>query len=462
VAKQLQPSVRDPFTALERRAVAALGSIFALRMFGLFLIVPVFALYAEGLAGTTPLLVGLALGAYGLTQALLQIPYGLASDRFGRKPLIALGLVVFAAGSIVAAASDSIYGVIVGRALQGTGAIAAVVLATVADLTRESQRTKAMAVIGVSIGATFMVSLILGPVLQGLVGVRGIFLLTALLAGAGLVALFVTVPTPHRAAGTGNEPPLRAQFAQVVRDTGLLRLNLGIFLLHLTLTALFVVVPLELVGQGLPASGHWRIYLPVIVLSVVGMVPLVFLSGRPGLLRPVMAVAVGMLATALTLLAAGHGHFAWLVFALWVYFLGFNVLEALLPSLVSRLAPPRAKGAAIGVYNSSEFLGAFLGGAIGGFLHGQFGVGAVFSGCAVMILGWLAVVLASPAPRLLDSLQISVGRCGEADAKALAERFAAVPGVVEAVVVAEEGVVYLKVDRRVVDPGQLEALAGAA
>jgi len=461
VAKRPHNLVRDPFSALERRAVTALGSIFALRMFGLFLIVPVFALYAQGLAGSTPLLVGLALGAYGLTQALLQIPYGLASDRFGRKPMLVIGILVFAAGSIVAAVADSIHGVILGRALQGAGAIAAVVLALVADLTRESQRTKAMAVIGVTIGATFMVSLILGPVLQGLMGVRGIFWLTAALAGAALVALHVAVPTP-RVAVRRDEAPLRQQFGRVVRDPGLLRLDLGIFLLHLSLTALFVVVPLVLVEQGYAASGHWRIYLPVIVLSVVGMVPLVYLSSRPGLLRPVMATAVALLALALGMLALRHTRFVWLVFALWVFFLGFNVLEAMLPSLVSRLAPPQAKGAAIGVYNSAEFLGAFLGGAMGGFLHGRFGVGAVFAGCAVLVVGWLAVVLASPAPQLLESLQISVGRRAEPDAQVLAERLAAVPGVVEAVVVGDEGVAYLKIDRRQLDTGELEAVAGPA
>ncbi len=447
-------------TSIERRTVATLAGVFSLRLFGLFLILPVFVLYAEELEGNTPFLMGVALGAYGLTQALFQIPYGLASDRFGRKPMIAMGLLIFAAGSVVAAMSDSILGVIVGRALQGAGAIAAVVIALVADLTREDQRTKAMALIGMTIGITFLASLILGPLLNGWIGVKGIFWLTAVLAVLGIVVSGYWVPTPVAGLRHRDVQPVPAQFLRVLKDAGLLRLDLGIFVLHFVLTALFVVVPLALVHEaGLATDLHWRIYLPVLLLSVVAMIPLLFLSARRHLMRWVFAIGVALLLGAQGVFYLGYQSLAGLAFALWAFFVGFNLLEALLPSLVSRMAPADSKGTAIGVYNSFEFFGVFLGGTLGGYVRGAYGLNAVFILSGVVLAVWLVVVITAPVPRLLETHLLKVGPQPPAEARALAERLAAIPGVSEAIVIAEEGVAYLKVDTGVVDTAMLDEYA---
>lgn len=456
------PSKRTlkPMNALERRAVAGLTSIFALRLLGLFLILPVFALYAEQLEGHTPFLVGLALGIYGLTQAVLQIPFGLASDRFGRKPVIALGLAVFAAGSMVAATSDSILGVILGRALQGAGAISAAVIATVADLTREDQRTKAMAVVGVTIGASFIVSLIAGPLLNTAIGVPGIFWLTAVLAAGGIVLLFLWVPTPVPETAHHESPPLPAQFLEVLRDTRLLRLDLGIFFLHSVLMALFVAVPLALVEfAGWPSSRHWQVYTPVMLVSVLCMLPLIWLAERRGRLRQVFTLAVFTLLVSQGLLYTGHTLLAGIVAGLVVFFIAFNLLEALLPSLVSRAAPRKSRGTALGVYSTFEFLGAFVGGAAGGFLHGWYGLTAVFVFSAALLLVWWWLALTAPPLPPLTMRLIRIGRRPPEEARALARELAAIRGVAEATVIAEEGIAYLKVDEHRLDGQALERYA---
>jgi MFS family permease len=458
--KERHAVAKNSMTTLERRSVTTLASVFSLRMFGLFLILPVFSLYAEDLKGHTPFLIGMALGAYGLTQAILQIPYGLASDRFGRKPMIILGLLVFAIGSAVAAMSTTILGVILGRALQGAGAIAAVVIALTADLTREEQRTKAMAMIGVTIGMTFLVSLMVAPVLNLWVGVPGIFWLTAALALVGILVVAVAVPAPVSARHHRDVQPVPAQFGRVLRDGNLLRLDLGIFLLHFALTALFVAMPLALVEWGgLPKEAHWKVYVPVIILSVVGMVPLVAMSHRKDLIRWIYAAGIGMLGLAQFVFYIGHHRLVWLIVGLWVFFVGFNVLEALLPSLVSRVAPADSKGTAIGVYNSFEFFGAFLGGALGGFVHGAFGLHSVFAMCGAVIVAWFVVALTSPSPRLLDTRLLRVGARAPNEAQELAARLAQIPGVAEAIVVGDEGVAYLKIDSKTVDAAALDQFA---
>ncbi len=448
-------------TALERRSVGVLAGIYALRMAGLFLIFPVFALYAEGLTGHTPALIGLALGAYGLTQAILQIPYGMASDRFGRKPLIFLGLLIFAAGSAVAGMSTSIWGVILGRALQGAGAIAAAVMALVADLTREEQRSKAMAVIGVSIGGAMMLSLVLGPVLTGMISVRGIFWLTAGLALVAVTVLLVGVPTPVRSTKVASVGR-RQQFAVILRDAQLLRLDAGIFVLHMVLTAMFLVLPHTVVTVlGLPASAQWKLYLPVMIAGVIGMLPFLIAGGR----QHMRAVLIGAIATLLAsqfMLYMGHAVAMWLVLSLGVFFTAFNLLEATLPSLISRIAPPDSKGAAIGVYSASQFLGAFVGGAAGGVVLGKYGVGGVFVFTAIGAVVWLALAVSMPALNLLASRTLSIGQQDPARAERLARALSAVPGVAEAVVLGEEGVAYLKVDTRALDENQLQQVVASA
>jgi MFS family permease len=438
-------------TAPERRAVAALASIFGLRMFGLFLILPVFALYAGRLDGTTPLLLGIALGVYGLTQACLQIPFGVLSDRLGRKPVIVAGLLVFAAGSVVAAMSETIVGVIAGRAIQGAGAISAAVLALTADLTREQQRTKAMALIGGTIGLIFLLSLMTAPVLDRWIGVAGIFWLTAVLALASIVVLVQAVPDTGRGHRHADVVPTRRQLGEVLANPQLLRMDLGIFVLHMALMALFVVIPSQLVEvAGLAGPEHWRIYVPVLVASLAGMLPLVVASGNATRSYPAFRVAIVILLAAHVVLWLGSGRFGALVAGLWLFFVGFNSLEAMLPSLTSRLAPAGAKGAALGIYNTFEFAGIFAGGAAGGALLGFAGPGAVYLLAAGLVSLWLVISLIGEPPRLFDSITLRFDP-GKWRQDHLAERIRAIAGVVDVSVVPAEGLVYLKVD-----PGRLD------
>lgn len=383
-------------TALERRAVAGLAGIYSTRLLGLFLILPVFALYAQTLEGYTPRLAGLALGIYGLTQACLQLPFGIASDRFGRKPVIAAGLLLFAIGSVMAALADSMTGVLIGRALQGAGAVSAAVTALVADLTRETQRTKAMAAIGITVGASFLISIPLGSALNTIVGVPGIFWLTAVLAVAGMLILWLAVPTPTRIDRRQRAPVLR-ELGAVMRDARLLRLNAGIFALHAALTATFVVLPTALVERaGLPANEHAALYLPLMLLSALPLFPIISLSERRGWQHGVFAGSVLVLSLAQAALSLQNGSLAGIGVSLLVFFIAFNILEASLPSLISKMAPAVAKGAAIGVYSTFQFLGAFVGGAGGGWLHQHYSASAVFAGAAVVTGIWWFISMLPP------------------------------------------------------------------
>ncbi|MDA8015033.1 MAG: MFS transporter [Gammaproteobacteria bacterium] len=378
--------------AAERKAVAVLAGIFALRMAGLFLLLPVLAPHAARMPESSPLLIGLALGVYGATQGALQIPFGMASDRFGRKAVITAGLLVFALGGAVAALAESIEMLILGRAIQGGGAVSAAALALTADLTRAEQRTTAMAILGVGIGAVFLLSLICAPPLQSAIGVDGIFWLSAAL-GLGAVALLwgALPPAPPTAPAHGNS----AQFAGIIQDRRLLQLNFGAFALHAALTAVFVELPGMLQEQsGLPLASHWKIYAPVLAASAVAMAPLLMLSARRHQVALLCAVALLAVACAGLARIAGSGALPAVLAVLWVFFTAFNALEAMLPSRVSRLAPARAKGAAIGVYTTCQFLGMFAGGLCGGALSGRFGAGGVFWFCAALAAVWFAAAAA--------------------------------------------------------------------
>ncbi len=378
----------DRMSPEERRAGASLASIFALRMLGLFLILPVFSVYAKTLPGGDNLaLVGFALGAYGLTQAFFQIPYGIASDIFGRKQVIVVGLLVFALGSFVAAWAPDMNWIIVGRVLQGMGAISAAVTALAADLTREEHRTKVMAMIGSSIGLVFALSLVGAPILYGWIGMSGLFIMTGVLALAAIVLLLKAVP-PAPAPHGHEKLPLR----RVIFDTDLLRLNTGIFTLHMVQMAMFVVLPHALVEHGgLEAAAHWKVYLPAVLVSFVVMVPAIIAAERKDKMRPIFIAAVGLLVVVQAGLYALHESLWALALWLLLFFVAFNVLEATLPSLVSRTAPPSAKGAALGVYNTTQAMGLFIGGALGGYIAQHFGDNAVFAACTGLVLIWLAV-----------------------------------------------------------------------
>jgi MFS family permease len=385
-------------TPAERRASGSLAMIFAARMLGLFLVLPVFALEAARYpGGSDPALVGLAMGIYGLTQGILQIPFGLASDRFGRKRVIVLGLVIFAAGSFVAAAAPTLGWLIVGRSLQGAGAVSAAVTALLADQTRDSVRTKAMALVGASIGLMFAVSLVAAPLLAARIGLHGLFALTGALAlGCIAVVLWWTPPAPLQHA---NVP--RGRLADVLRHGPLLRLDVGVFVLHAVQLAMWVAVPALLVDAGLAKDRHWVVYLPAVLASFFVMGAVLFPLERRGYLRAVFLGSVGLvLLVQLGLLAAAQRPgLAALSVLLFLFFCGFNVLEATQPSLASRLAPPNSRGAALGVYNTLQSLGFFAGGAVGGWLAKNVGWEGLFGACAAMMLLWLAVAWPMRAPQ---------------------------------------------------------------
>jgi MFS family permease len=384
---------------LELRGSVSLASLFALRMLGLFLILPVFAVHALQLdGGQSQLLVGLALGAYGLTQGLLQIPYGMASDRWGRKRVIVVGLLLFAAGSFVAASASDITTVILGRALQGAGAISAPVTAFAADLTREEHRTKAMAMIGGSIGLMFALSLVAAPALYPVIGMKGLFELTGFLSLAAIWVTVSVVPAEPQARGPARriEP---SALGAVLRNREQLRLNFGIFALHVVQMAIFVVVPPALVRHGgLPLSEHWKVYLPVVLGSFALMMPPLLAAERRGRMKLLFLCAIGLLAVVELGLAAGYRDLRATVALLLAFFVAFNILEASLPSLVSRVARPESRGTALGVYNTTQALGLFVGATVGGWLAGHFGEAAVFVFGTAIIALWLGVAAGMRVP----------------------------------------------------------------
>lgn len=451
-------STRNPLHSAELRVTGAMALIFALRMFGLFLLLPVFSLLGDELRGASPALIGTAIGAYGMMQALLQIPFGLMSDRLGRRPMILAGLALFILGGVVAALSETIYGVIAGRMLQGSGAIASVIMAMVGDVVSDAHRTRAMALVGMSVGGSFVLALIFGPLMAQGLGLSGLFWTTSAMgAGALLVALWMVPATKPAQRQTAIHAPqgLRVLF----RHKDLWRLNLGILMLHLVLTATFVALPLVLREQlEMPLGQHSLLYLGVMIAGVVGMVPLIIMAERRSV-RPVKLAAITMLVLAEAGLVVAGSSFFYHVIALVLFFTAFNLLEALLPSLVGRAAPAGVRGAAMGLYSSSQFLGVFLGGQLGGLLLGTEGATAVFAGCALLLSGWGAAALSFRELPRLDSRVLPIpDQLG--DGEAWLASLLAIEGVEEGMMVPEDGIAVLKVDPRKVDDGALEQWAG--
>jgi MFS family permease len=454
----------DKMSPIELRATAGLAGIYGLRMLGMFIILPVFAFYAEHLpGGVSYTLVGIALGAYGLTQAILQIPFGWLSDRIGRKPVIYIGLILFAIGSFVAASATDIYVVILGRVIQGAGAISAAVMALAADLTREEHRTKAMAAIGMTIGATFALSLIIAPALNRVIGVPGIFAMTGVLALLAMVVVFRIIPDPVISRFHSDTEASAGRFQNVLRNPQLLRLDFGVFALHATLMALWLVVPLSLRTTGLAVDHHWQVYLPVLLLSMVLIVPAIIYGEKKAKLKQVFVISVAVLLASQVMLAYAFDSLWGTTLALLVFFTAFNLLEATLPSLISKIAPVGAKGTAIGVYSSVQFLGAFVGATAGGYLYQHYGASALYAFCGALLTLWLIFAVTMKAPAAVRTRMYHVQEMDTGRASGLSRQLAALPGVHEALVLASEGVAYLKVDMRGFDEeGVVQLLGGEA
>jgi MFS family permease len=454
----------EKMSAPELRASIGLSAIFGLRMLGMFAILPVFAIYAEGLPGGNDLtLVGIAIGAYGLTQAILQIPFGWWSDRHGRRPVIYAGLAIFADGSFIAASGHHIYVVILGRVLQGAGAISAAVMAMAADLTRDEHRTKAMAMIGSTIGATFALSLIVSPSLDRIIGVPGIFALTGVLAIVAMWVVYRVVPAgsahTHDRGGGGRVEP--GEFWRVLHDPQLLRLNYGILVLQAVLMSLFIAIPFALRQAGLDLAHHWQVYLPALLGSFALMLPAILGAKKANQVRTVFIGSIVLLLGVHLAMPELTGS-VWLIgLFLLLFFTAFNVLEACLPSLVTRIAPVEAKGTAIGVFSSLQFFGAFLGAAAGGFLYGRWGAAGIVIFNVTLLVMWLILACGMKVPAVLSARVYTISELACERADTLTVRLRTVAGVHEARVVPAEGRAYLKVDSAGFDEQNvLELIAG--
>jgi predicted MFS family arabinose efflux permease len=445
-------------TSLEKRATLSLSSIYALRMLGLFMILPVLSLFSEQMEGATPFLVGLAISVYGLTQAILQIPFGLLSDRFGRKKIIIIGLILFATGSFVAAVSTTIYGVLIGRAIQGSGAIAAAIMALVADLTQEVHRTKAMATIGASIGISFGVAITLGPILAGYIGVSGIFWLTGGLAFLAILVVLFVVPNPKKSTVHSDAELVPAQFFNVIKNPDLLRLDYGIFVLHLCLTSLFVVLPLLIRDAGLDAESHWKVYLPILITSMAAIIPFVIIAEKKRKMKAVFIGAIVALVLANLSLFLFYNNLYGLIACLWLFFCGFNLLEATLPSLISKTAPGDLKGTAMGAYSTSQFMGAFIGGATGGLIYGELGAEFVFLFAATIASTWAIVAIFMNQPKYLANMLLSLEDISNTNSNKFATKLLEITGIEEVKLHLEEGVAYLKVDNKILHKENLQSL----
>lgn len=445
-------------TNLETRSLAGLAFLYATRMLGLFMVLPVLGLYASDYSGGSTITVGICLGIYGLTQGMLQIPFGLASDRFGRKQLIVLGMVLFAIGSVIAALSESIYGVIIGRALQGSGAVASVIMALLSDLTREENRTRAMAAVGGSIGLSFALAMVLGPLVASHWGMPAIFWLTGLLSGLGMLVLLLVIPNPA-VNNTGHDViPLPAMLSRVLCDVDLRRLNLGIFVLHFAQMATWVSIPLLLEQKmNFARESHWYLYLFTMLGGFVLMVPFIWWGETRRKMKPVFVSAIGVLVLAEAIMLGADEHLGVMVVGLLVFFMAFNLLEASLPSLVSKMSPAGIKGTAMGVYSTSQFLGAFGGGVVGGLVAHTFGLPSVFWVALVAAVIWLVAAASMQAPRYLRSLTL---KHEGSDMIQVTDLLGVVAGVEDVVHIPSHKVTYIKVDDENLDSAHLERVIG--
>ncbi len=446
----------------EVRATFGLSLVFAFRMLGMFMVLPVMAIYGQSLQGATPVLIGLAVGAYGYTQALLQIPLGIVSDRVGRLPIILIGLLLFLLGSIVAAMSDSIWGVLIGRILQGTGAISAVVMALLSDLTREQHRTKAMAFIGMSIGASFAIAMIAGPILAGYFGLHGLFWFIALMAAIGFLLMAFVVPRPNKQISRRDASVAKADFLPTLKDLDLFRLDFSIAAVHIVMMVNFMALPIVLMNDsGLPKEQHWWVYLVAFVGSAFGMIPMIIYGEKKRKLHQVLIACVVILLLCSLFFLLHHPSLWALLAGILVFFIAFNTIEALLPSMVSKVAKAGARGTAMGIFSTSQFLGAGIGASLSGVLVKFGGLPAVFIGSSVICVIWLLVIFKMKEPPYVTSIRLSLTSDQLANQQ-LVPYLMQQSGISDALVAADELAIYVKVDKKMIKPDQLEALIASA
>lgn len=442
----------------EIRASISLASVYALRMLGMFLVLPVLALYAAHFprAEHHQALIGLSLGIYGLTQALLQLPLGIASDRFGRKKIIYIGLLVFALGSFLAASATTLTTLVIARAIQGAGAVSAAITALLTDVTRDEVRTRAMSMIGLSIGLTFSISLVLAPMLNQWIGVEGIFTLTGILTLLAIAVVHFLVPNPSYSNTT---TPMQAfQLKSILKNPQLMRLNFGIFSLHSSQMALFIALPFILVHLGLPKTEHWYIYLPSVVIGLIAMVPLIIVGETRGKLKTVFIIGISCLILTQTFLAAYSQSIILILCYLILYFIGFNVLEASLPSMVSKIAPDNLKGTAMGVYNTCQSIGLFVGGISGGLILQYFGLHTVFAFCAILLCIWLIIAIRASSVQNLKTLSYPISHSWHHQLSGLENTLLAQPHVQSVSLDNNQYIVHLKVTTDLTDTTIIEQI----
>lgn len=449
----------NKMTPLELRATWGLGTVFSLRMLGMFMVLPVLTTYGMALQGATEGLIGLAIGIYGLAQAIFQIPFGLLSDRVGRKPLIVGGLLVFVLGSIVAATTTSIWGIILGRALQGSGAIAAAVMALLSDLTREQNRTKAMAFIGVSFGVTFAIAMVIGPIVTHLLGLHALFWMIAVLASLGIIITLLVVPSTSEHVLNRESGMVKGSFSKVLAYPKLLKLNAGILFLHILLMSSFVALPGEFEQAGFPASEHWKVYLVTMLIAFVGVVPFIIIAEVKRKMKLVFVSCVALLLIAELVLWQAGAHFWTLVVGVQLFFFAFNLMEAILPSLISKESPAGYKGTAMGIYSTSQFLGVAIGGSVGGWVFQHVDAQAVFLLGAGIAIVWLLVSLTMQEPPYVSSLRVVIDRTD--NAQSLEQRLRHAPGVSNVLIIPEERAAYIKIDSKTTNRQEIEALIAA-
>ncbi|AWM81650.1 MFS transporter [Gammaproteobacteria bacterium ESL0073] len=442
----------------EVRATVGLSLVFAFRMLGMFMVLPVMAIYGQSLQDATPILIGLAVGAYGYTQAVLQIPLGMLSDRVGRLPIILIGLLLFFIGSVVAAMSGSIWGVLFGRVLQGMGAISAAVMALLSDLTREQNRTKAMASIGMSIGASFAVAIIMGPILANHFGLHGLFWFIAAMAASGFLLMVFVVPKPDQRLIRRDAAIAKADFLPTLKDLDLFRLDFSIAAVHMVMMANFLALPMILLNDvGLPKNQHWWVYLIAFIGSAFGMIPMIIFGEKKRKLKQVLIASVCILLVCSLFFLFDHSSVWALLIGILVFFIAFNTIEAILPSMISKVAKAGAKGTAMGIFSTSQFLGAGIGASASGILIKFGGVSATFIGSIVICVIWLAILLRMKEPPYVTSIRLALSEKQLANPQLIASLLEQ-QGISDAFIAPDEQAIYIKFDKQYIKAEQVEAL----